>query len=297
MIIIFPLFLKGIAWLFMELGGGNPFENIASVPFAIAFFHTSFNLINVLLLMGFSRKLTHYLSRKIVATTQPENGFKLTHIKIGLLSTSEASLFQARRETVLFAEKVRKMFINVERIFDEINEKEYGVLKVQIVETEEFSNRLEKEIANYLTKVGEGRLSEASSRRMRALFKMIDDIESIADSCVNIFKAIERKKEQKIKFPEQINNNVHLIFTMVRAALDTMVTMLTHDEELPLSMAQDAETELNNFRDILKSEHLNNLEKGVYKYDAGILYNDIISQCERIGDFAINVDESFKNLF
>ncbi|HOO85476.1 MAG TPA: hypothetical protein PLS94_12980, partial [Prolixibacteraceae bacterium] len=76
-----------------------------------------------------------------------------------------------------------------------------------------------------------------------------------------------------------------------------MVTMLTHEEDMPLSMANDTEKEINNFRDILKSEHLNNLEKGVYKYDAGIMYNDIVSQSERIGDYAYNVDESFKNLF
>ena len=161
---------------------------------------------------------------------------------------------------------------------------------------DEVKNRL-KEIANFLTKVGEGRLSESSSRSIRALFKMIDDIESIADSCVNILNSIERKRAQKIVFPEQINNNVHLLFSMVRGSLDLMVTMLTHKEEISLSLAKDTENEINNFRDILKSEHLNNLEKGIYKYDAGIIYNDIISQCERIGDFAMNVDESFKNIY
>ncbi|HPR59398.1 MAG TPA: PhoU domain-containing protein, partial [Prolixibacteraceae bacterium] len=184
-----------------------------------------------------------------------------------------------------------------ERIFDEQNEKEFERLKASIFDTEDYSDRMEKEIAKYLTKVGEGRLSEASSRRMHALYKMIDDMESIADSCVNILNIIERKRVEKIQFPLQINDNVRLIFTMVREALDLMVTMLTHEEDMPLSMANDTEKEINNFRDILKSEHLNNLEKGVYKYDAGIMYNDIVSQSERIGDYAYNVDESFKNLF
>ena len=87
------------------------------------------------------------------------------------------------------------------------------------------------------------------------------------------------------------------MFNMVQESLDIMVTVLTHDEELPFSMSQETEKEINNFRDILKNEHLDNLEKGIYNYDAGIIYNDIISQSERIGDFAFNVVESYKTLF
>lgn len=294
---LFPFILKGTSWLFMHLGGGNPLTDATQIPMALALFHLLFNVLNTLLLVGFTRQITQFVMRKVPAVAQNDNEFKLTHIKIGVLSTPDASLYQARRETILFAEKVRKMFMNVERIFEERNDKEYAILKDKITVAEEFSNRLEKEIANFLTKVGEGRLSETSSQRMRALYKMIDDIESIADSCINIMNAIDRKRTANIVFPEQTNNNVRLLFNMVRDALDMMVTMLTHDEQLPLSMAQETEREINNFRDILKSEHLNNLEKGIYKYDAGIIYNDIVSQCERIGDYAINVDEAFKSLY
>jgi phosphate:Na+ symporter len=294
-LVVFPWYLEAFSWLYMQLGGQDPLVNKGAVPLALALFHTVFNLLNALILIGFSRNITKYVTRKIPSAGRPDSEFKLRHIKIGLLSTPEASIFQAKRETIVFAEKVRKMFVNVERAFNETSDREYANLREQIVEMEEYADRLEKEIAVYLTKVGEGRLSESNSRGMRSLFKMIDDIESIADSCINILNAIERKREKKIRFPEQINNNVHLMFEMVRDALDMMVTMLTYNEDMPLNMALETEKEINNFRDILKSEHLNNLEKGVYKYDAGIIYNDIISQCERIGDFAINVDESYKN--
>lgn len=297
LIFLFPVFLKGIAWLYMLIGGNDPFVNAKSIPLALALFHTMFNICTTVILIGFSKRISTFLNRKVSVAKTSTDEFKLTHIKTGLLSTPEASLFQAKRETVLFAERVRKMFINVERIYSQQNDKEYERLKKSIQETEEYSDRMEKEIAKYLTKVGEGRLSEASSRRMHALYKMIDDMESIADSCNNILNIIDRKRAAKIHFPEQIDNNVLLIFTMVREALDIMVTMLTHEEEVHLSMAFGTEKEINNYRDILKSEHLNNLEKGVYKYDAGIIYNDIVSQSERIGDYALNVDESFKNLF
>lgn len=297
LIFLFPFFIKGVAHLNVFLGGGNPLENINSVPLALALFHTLFNLINTFVLIGFSRRISTFVSRRVSSSSTTATEFRLTHIKTGLLSTPEASLFQAKRETLLFAEKVRKMFINVERLYDTSNDKDYEKLKANITETEEHSDRMEKEIANYLTKVGEGRLSEASSKRMRALYKIIADIESIADSSANIMNAIERKRMLKTPFPEQINNNIRLIFTMTREALDIMVTMLTHEEELNLNMAMETEKELNNFRDILKSEHLDNLEKGIYKYNVGVIYNDIVSQCERIGDFAISIDESFKSLF
>ena len=187
--------------------------------------------------------------------------------------------------------------MSVERIIFEKSEKEYLTLKEDIGAKEIQADRLEKEIATFLTKVSEGRLSESSSRRLRALYEMIDDMESIADSCNNILNIVERKKLKKIEFPEPINNNIQLMFNMVQESLDIMVTVLTHDEELPFSMSQETEKEINNFRDILKNEHLDNLEKGIYNYDAGIIYNDIISQSERIGDFAFNVVESYKTLF
>lgn len=296
-VLFYPFVLKSIATLYAWMGGGDAFVNSQEIPLALALFHTLFNGVTALFLTGFTKQITQYVISRIPAGRNTDTDFRLTYIKTGILSTPEASLYQALRETTVFAERVRKMFMNVERIFDVQSEKEFNILKEKILASERYANRLETEIANYLTRVGEGRLSETSSLRLRALYKMIDDIESIADSCINIFNAIERKRTRKIQFPEHVNNNVHLIFNMVRETLEMMVTMLTHEEELPLSLAQVAEVELNNYRDILKSEHLDNLEKGIYKYDAGIIYNDIVSQCERIGDFAINVDEAFKGLF
>jgi len=289
--------INGLVFITKNIGIGDPYQSIEAIPLSLALFHTLFNVINTLILIQFSKQITQFVIKKIPIDNSAENEFKLTHIKTGMLSTPDASLYQAKRETIVFAENVRKMYQSVERILFEKNEKEYVILKEKIESKEVLSDRLEKEIANFLTKVSEGRLSENSSRRVRALYEMIDDIESIADSCMNILNIVERKRAKKIEFPEPVNNNIQLMLNMVQEALDIMVTMLTHDEKLPLSMSQETEKEINNFRDILKNEHLDNLEKGIYNYDAGIVYNDLISQCERIGDFAINVVESYKTLF
>jgi len=296
-IILLPVLVKGVIFLSVFVGIGNPSLEPQAVPLSLAMFHTLFNVVNTLVLFQFSRQLTKYIIKKIPLDSRGEDEFKLTHIKTGMLSTPDASLFQAKREAIVFAESVRKMFMSVERIIFEKSEKEYLTLKEDIGAKEIQADRLEKEIATFLTKVSEGRLSESSSRRLRALYEMIDDMESIADSCNNILNIVERKKLKKIEFPEPINNNIQLMFNMVQESLDIMVTVLTHDEELPFSMSQETEKEINNFRDILKNEHLDNLEKGIYNYDAGIIYNDIISQSERIGDFAFNVVESYKTLF
>lgn len=297
MIPIFPFFIKGIANLYILLGGDDPLNHVSGIPVSLALFHTLFNVLNTAILYSFSKQITKVVTKRIPVGSSPENEFKLTHIKMGLLSTPDASIYQAKRETLVFSENARKMFRNLERLLMEKNDKDYQHLKEEVLAKYEFSKRYEEEIASYLTKVSEGRLSESNSIELRSLYRMIDDIESIANSSMNIFNALERKRAQKIEFSELLNNNILLMFNMVKEALDIMVAMQTHDEQLPLSMAKDTEREINNFRDILKSEHLNNLEKGVYKYEAGNIYNDIISQCERIGDYAFSIDESCKNLF
>lgn len=293
----FSCFVKIVVWLNTSLGGTDPIDGPEpSSMLALAIAHTFFNLFNTLLLFWSTRVLLNVLNRVTPKRVNPDTEFRLLHIRTGMLSTPDASLYQARRETAAFAERVRKMYRNVERLFSIKNDKEFEAIKEKIEIASNFSNRLEKEIANYLTKVGEMRLSESSSMHLRGLYKMIDDLKCISESCVNITTAIEHKRFSKLDFPEQIHNNILLIFNMVNEALDIMVTMLTHEEETPLSMAQETEREINNYRDILKSDHLNNLQRGIYNYDAGIIYNDIISQSERIGDFAIDVDESYKTL-
>ncbi len=294
-LLLFPFFIKLIVWGFQLIGGKDPFMNKEAIPISIALFHTMFKLMNMVLLLPFTNLIKNLLTRVVPTVTTGENDFKFSHIKIGLLSTPEASLYQAKMETMVFAERIRKMFRNLERLMALHQDKDFQELKEKLLAEENFADRMEHEIAGYLTKVAEGRLSESNSYRLRALFKMIDDIESIADSCINILNAINRQRENRIVFPESIRNNILLMINMVNDALDFMVTVLTHSEELPLSMAQNIEQEINNFRDILKSEHINNLANGLYSYDEGIIYNDIISQCERIGDYSINIVEASKN--
>ncbi len=189
MLMILPYFLEGIASLNMWLGGGNPLETdpalaaqtIAAVPVSLSLFHTIFNVLNVLIMIWFARFIVKIVTRLVPTNESEEEEFKLQHIKTGMLSTPEASLFQAKMEISLYAKHTKKMFCYVKDAFNETNEKNFTKLYDKVDKLEDENEDMEIQIADYLTKVSETRLSPVSSKRVRAFFKMVDDIESIGD--------------------------------------------------------------------------------------------------------------------
>ncbi len=284
-----------VARISVLLSMGNPFQGGVAVMVAIPLFATLFKLVSALVLVWFVPSISMLLTRKI-PQQGTEESFTLQHIKIGLLSSPEAALFQVKKEIFVFADKVVRMFNHIVTLYDETDEKKFVDLVAQLNKDEVFSDRLEVEIANYLTKIGENRLSPLNARRLRAMYKYIDDLESIGDSCTSLCKSIGRKKEQKILFPEEIDNNLHILFALVEDSLVVMNANLKSETDVNLYGAQQKEEEVNNYRDILKQEHLSNLETGVYNYHAGIIYNDIVSECEKLADFSINITQARKTV-
>ena len=297
MIIIFPLFLKGVASLTKELGGGDPFETSNAIPVALALFHTLFNVLNMALLIGFTKTLAKIVTRLVPERqADAENAFTLQHIKIGLLSTPEASLYLAREEISLFGQRVSDMFKDVQQLLTEIPDKKFEERFDKLEREEKVCDRIEIEIANYLTKVGETRLSVRNSRVLSSMFKLIDNIESIGDSCYNIARAFNRAHQQEITFLGKPLENLEILFSLVADTIQIMELNLKTEDRVDASVARKKEEEINVFRDILKAEHLENLEKGLYNYQKGSIYNDIFNECERLADYAINVSESLESV-
>ncbi|MFA8433845.1 MAG: Na/Pi cotransporter family protein [Marinifilaceae bacterium] len=289
MLCVFPFFLKGVAWL----AGGDPFNNVGDVPVALSMFHTVFNIMNVVVLIWFAKSIVKVVTRLVPTKEDEEEEFKLQHIKIGMLSTPEASLFQAKQEIGLYAKHTKKMFGYVKQAFNETNDKSFNKLFEKIDKLEDESDDMEIEIANYLTKVSETRLSPVNSKRVRAFFKMVSDIESVGDSILNIAKALKRKREQKAWFPQEVRDNLNKMFELVDEALLMMYENSAKDfEEVHLKKANEIEKKINDYRTELKLDHLNNVEEQKYKYQAGIIYTDIFSECEKMGDYSINVTEA-----
>ncbi|TKG90104.1 Na/Pi cotransporter family protein [Puteibacter caeruleilacunae] len=291
--LIFPFYLGLVTWLNGEFGGQDPHTSVTAIPVALSIFHSTFNILNTIVLIGFAGFIAKVVER-IVPNAENDDEFRLTHINTGMLSTPDASIYQARQEVIVFAEKVMKMFRQVQSLKDEQKDKNFAKKLAKIQRHEEWCDRIELEIAGYLMKVGENRLTDKNSRRLRALYKMIDDIESMADSCLKLAMAFNRRREEKIEFPGEVENNLNIIVGLTEESLNIMNVNLKMEDNITIETAEKKEEEINNFRDILKQEHLNNIETGIYGYQTGILYNDIFSECEKLGDYVINVSQALK---
>lgn len=293
---IFPVFLKWIEELSVFVGIGDPSTNIEAVPMSLSLFHTVFNVSNVLLLIWFTKLIARLVTKIIPTRESNEDVFKLKHIKIGLLSTPDASLFQAKQEIALYGKNTRDMFQQVAASLN-MTSKDFEKQFDKLVKLEDESDKIEVEIADYLTKVSESKLSTENSQRIRAMFKIVSEIESIADSSLNVAKAMLRKIEQNQTFMEDLNHKLKSMFALVDETLGVMCDNLTMEyKEVNAKKAYELEHAINDYRTILKQEHLIAIEEKRYNYPTGILYTDMFSECEKIGDYAINVTQAIKEI-
>ena len=293
---LFPLFLKGVGALSVELGIGDPFTDTQSVPVALSLFHTCFNVANVLILIWFTKSLAHIVTRIVKPKESAEDAFTLKHIKIGLLSTPEASLFQAKQEIVQYAQNTQDMYRQVVECLH-MPSREFETKFEKIDKLEDESDVVEVEIADYLTKVSESTLSTENTQRIRAMFRIVSEIESIADSSLILAKAIARRNEQGIVFPENIDEKLQHMMAIVDESLTVMCGNLSQDyPNVKANKAYEVEQTINDYRTILQQEHLTAIEEKKYDYATGIIYSDIFSECEKIGDHAINVTEAIKEI-
>ncbi|MDX9929862.1 MAG: Na/Pi cotransporter family protein [Bacteroidales bacterium] len=290
---IMPLFLKAITAIMTGSGLGSPMENVASIPVGLSIFHSSFNIINTILLIGMARVIERIVTW-MVPMKEDDEEFRLKYISFGLLTTSEMSILQAKSEINHYSRRVARMFGFLRRMFNATTSKEREKFGERIAKYEKISDNIEVEIANYLTRILENRdITGISSKRIRSMFKIIDEIESIADSCYNIMRTIERKGESKSTFTQDQRNNINRMFELVEQALDILNENIELGyKHIVLDKAQEIENKINELRNELKAEHLRNIEKKKYSYLAGIYYNDIFCEAEKMGDHIINISES-----
>lgn len=294
MLFIFKTFTGWIDQFITHHNGLSPSENPAVIPTALSLFHTSFNIINVLLLIWFTPILQKIVERLVPQKDKDsEEEFRLKYITTGLMSTSELSLLQAKKEIQFFAKHTNKMFDFFRKLLYETSDKKFTKLYAKIQKYEGISDNVEVEITNYLSQISQYKMSDVGRRRMRSMLKLAGDLESIGDSTFNLARTVNRMREKKIKFNKEAMQKLELMFNLVEESLQIMRQNLDKDElEVTLGKANMIEEQINNYRNQLKAEHLDNLSKNVYSYEAGIMFNDLFSECEKLADYTINVSEA-----
>ncbi len=294
-IIIFPFFLDGIALLMETFNWGDPFNNPAEhANTGLAIFHTSFNLLNVLVFIGFVPHLVRLAEKTVKSKGAADLVFHLDYIGTGMMATPELSLLEAKKEIAKFGGITSRMSKFTRSLLYEKSLKVKGEIHERIAKYEDITDRVEVEVANYLNKISEGELSAETSSRIRGMNSIVNDLERIGDIYFQISKAIERKNEEKIWFSPEERNNLKTMLDLVDEAFDIMIENLnSHHDEVTLESASVAEERINTKRDELKKEYFENISNNQeYNIKGGMIYNDIFSSLEKVGDHIINVSEA-----
>lgn len=271
-----------------------------SVSFGLSIFHTTFNIVNVCIMIWLTNvyvKLVEWL----VPSKKSEDEFTLKFIRGGLLNAAELNITQAEKEMVVFAERVNRMIAMAqELIHTKEGSEEWNTLYSRLEKYEDISDRMELEIARYLNRCAEGRLSNDSKVRISAMLGIVSEIESIADCCMGVGKILNRKIESRAEFTDKIYSNIDTMYKYIEEAMQMMIVELKDPENLaerPLIASYNKEREINNMRNSLRTANVQNINNGDYPYQAGIYYMDIISDLERTGDYIINVVDTLKSDF
>lgn len=270
------------------------FQNATKLSFVLAAFHTTFNVANTLILVGFIPQIEKFVCKIIKPKKKAdEDDFRLRFIQSGIMKTPEISVLEAEKEIQAFAERIQRMFGMVRVLLGETDKDKFVKLFTRIEKYEGISDNMEIEIANYLGNVSDSHLSDETKAKIRAMMREISEIESIGDSCYNLARCINRKLNGKEDFTESQYDHIHQMFELTDEALTQMnVSLVSHKIDVDANRSFNIENEINNYRSQLRSQNINDVDNHVYTYAIGTMYMDIIQECEKLGDYVVNVVEA-----
>lgn len=271
-----------------------------SVSIGLSVFHTVFNLINLSIMIWLTGLYVKIVERLVPVKSTHGEEFQLKFISAGMVSASELNISQAEKEIVVYSQRVQRMIGMAQNIVHvKTDSDEFTKQFSRLEKYEEISDRMEIEIADYLNRCSEGRLSNEGKHRIAAMFRIVSEIESIADCCYGIGKVLIRKREGDVHFNDGIYHNIDSMFIAVEAAMTNQILLLRdieHAEEKDIISSYNYEREINNLRNQLRTGNVDNINAHKYEYQAGIYYMDIIGSLEKIGDYIINVVDEVKGL-
>lgn len=267
----------------------------ARLPIVLAAFHTCFNVTNTFVLIWFIPQIEKLVCRIIKPkTTEDEEEFRLSYIGGNtIMKTPELSVLEAQKEIQIFAERVQKMFGMVRELLGVTDDSAFNKLYSRIEKYESITDNMEIEIAKYLDGVSDAHLSDDTKAKIRAMLREISELESIGDSCYNIARTMNRKKSGKEDFSERQYEHIHQMFELTDDSLTQMnVLLLGRKDNFDVNRSFNIENEINNYRNQLRNQNINDVNDHEYSYAIGTMYMDIVGECEKLGDYVINVIEA-----
>ncbi|MDE6766083.1 MAG: Na/Pi cotransporter family protein, partial [Duncaniella sp.] len=260
---------------------------------------TVFNLVNVAIMIWLTGLYVKIVEKLVPSRHKEGEEFQLKFISGGLLSASELNIAQAEKEILVYSQRVQRMVGMAQAIVRVKDSEEFTRQFSRLEKYEEISDRMEIEIAHYLNRCAEGRLSNESKHRISALIRITSEIESVADCCYGVGKIMIRKRESRAEFNDEIHHNIDSMFIAVEAAItneNLLLRDLENISEADIITSYNREREINNLRNQLRSANVENINERHYEYQAGIYYMDIIGSLEKIGDYVINVVDELRSL-
>ncbi len=277
--------------------------NAAKLTFVLAAFHTTFNVINAGILIWFIPQIEKFVCWVIKPKkVDEEEDFRLHFITAGFMKTPELSVLEAQKEIQSFSERMQRMFGMVQQLLNDSSsltgkkqdDEQFNKLYSRIEKYENISDNMELEIAKYLEQVSDAHLSDETKGKIRAMLREISELESIGDACYNMARTINRKYQAKQDhFNEKQYSHLHQMMGLAENALQQMNQLMSgRKESYDVNRTFNIENEINNFRNQLKAQNIVDINNHEYTYAEGTVYMDLISECEKLGDYVVNVVEA-----
>lgn len=260
--------------------------------FLLSAFHTAFNVFNTLILIWFVKQIEAFVCKVLPDKNTEENQPRLKYISAGLFSTAELSLLEARKEVALMGQRCQRAFEIVTSMHGVEKEDEFNAIFKKVEKYEAITDNMEYEIAHYLQKVSDGRLSDESKRQIQRMLREVDDLESIGDCCYNLARTLSRKRTKcKAHFTDEQGIHIAEMEKLVAQALEQMVATLRkpEGEGHDISKCYEIERQINSLRTSLRDNNLIQISAGAYDYDLGAFYIDLVNGMEKLGDHVLNV--------
>ncbi|MBQ6433183.1 MAG: Na/Pi cotransporter family protein [Bacteroidaceae bacterium] len=290
----------------IESAGREAFlANAAKLNFVLAAFHTAFNVINTFILIWFIKYLEKFVCWVIkTKSVDEEEDFRLHFITSGIMKTPELSVLEAQKEIQSFSDRMQRMFSMVRELLTlsstatgkkkSNQELEFNKLYSRIEKYESISDNMELEIANYLDQVSDAHLSDETKAKIRAMLREISELESIGDSCYNMARTISRKYQGKEDhFIDRQYDHLHQMMDLTDQSLTQMNKLMSgRKEAFDVNRSFNVENEINNYRNQLKQQNIIDVNNHEYTYAVGTIYMDLVNECEKLGDYVVNVVEA-----